>query len=101
MMTLRAINKRYWLINTCVMPGELVPTPGFLSASPTGNVRFLGMTTGDVPMQKCSSDDAHKLRRKLIEDYQFRHLDNSHGRNSMAVNGKLEIIDFEEWEKLE
>ena len=78
--------------------GELVPRPQFLSASLTGNVRFLGMTMGDVPMQKVSSTEVRELREALIDKFQFYHLDNSHGRNYITVGGKLMMIDFEEWE---
>ena len=81
--------------------GDLVPTPQFLSASPTGNVRFLGMTMGDVPMQKVTSDDVQEIQKKLIDNFHFRHLDNSHGRNYITVGGKLMMIDFEEWKNLE
>ena len=81
--------------------GDLVPTPQFLSASPTGNVRFLGMTMGDVPMQKVTSDDVQEIQKKLSDNFHFRHLDNSHGRNYITVGGKLMMIDFEEWKNLE
>lgn len=81
--------------------GEVVPRPHFLSASPTGNVRFLGMTMGDVPMGPVSRKEVEALQTKLIHDYSFRHLDNSHGQNYITVKGKLMMIDFEQWENLE
>lgn len=71
--------------------GVHVPTPAFISASPTGNVRFLGMAKGDDP-KRVGWNEAHELQRKLITDYGFRRLDNSHGRNYIIVQGKLMMI---------
>ena len=79
--------------------GTLVPTPYFVSASITGNVRFLAMTKGNSP-RGFTMEDIHELGSKLINDYGFRHLDNSHGRNYVEVDGKLMMIDFETWENL-
>lgn len=59
------------------------------------------MTMGDVPMRKVAATAVEELQAKLINDYNFRHLDNSHGRNYITVDGNLMMIDFEEWENLE
>ena len=59
------------------------------------------MTLGDSPMAKVTADDVQNLKTKLIEEFNFYHLDNTHGRNYITVNGKLMMIDFEEWENLE
>lgn len=59
------------------------------------------MTMGDVPTEPVSRKEVEALQTKLINDYSFHHLDNSHGQNYIAVKGKLMMIDFELWENLE
>ncbi|KAL3917684.1 MAG: hypothetical protein SGILL_004597 [Bacillariaceae sp.] len=91
--------------------GKLVPTPKLISASPSGNVRYLGMTLGAPPT---GDDDEHKEFCKKISilktEHHFHHLDAFSGERGpepfITVNDgdnggkKVLVIDLEWWEIL-
>jgi len=84
--------------------GELVPKPKFISASRSGMVRFLGLQKGTVPDGDYDQEFPLALGR-LRREYNFIHLDSSHGCNAIYVEGdgntkKLLIVDLEYWEKV-
>jgi hypothetical protein len=85
--------------------GDLVPTPIFISSSPSGNVRYLAMTKGQLPNEdKDISDALDKVLDRLRTEHKFDHLDSSHGRNCILVSDgekeKLLVVDLEHWEEV-
>lgn len=91
--------------------GELVPRPYFVSETPSGGVKLLGLQLGSSVDSSVDGNgnsvwkkwqEAHAI---LERDYGIRHNDSSCGANSIFIsdaNGKrqLAIIDFESWEDL-
>lgn len=90
--------------------GEIVPTPYFVSETPSGGVKLLGLQLGS------SIDDsvvhgnemwkqwqhAHAI---LEQDYGIHHNDAEGGRNSILIDDgqghqQLAVIDFESWNDL-
>jgi hypothetical protein len=85
--------------------GVLVPIPKFVSTSPSGNVRYLGMTKGRLP-DRDISDELHEVLDALRSTCGFDHLDSSHGRNCILVSKEdrsgesVLVIDLENWQKV-
>jgi hypothetical protein len=86
--------------------GELVPTPKLISASPSGNVRYLGMTLGDTPEGGAGEDEYLEKIHILETCHKFRHLDVwSGGYNYILVppgnvgSKKVLVTDLEAWEE--
>lgn len=78
--------------------GEYVPKPEFISASTSGNVRFLGMTLGVEP-SKYTITDVFALMAKMELEFGICLQDNDHGRNCIQTkDGKLLLIDLENWD---
>jgi hypothetical protein len=87
-----------------------VPTPLFISASPSGNVRYLGMTLGVSPEDDTFRGEFLRKVETLEEVYKFRHLDVwGGGPNYILVpadkttsNGGMKVLvtDLEAWEKV-
>jgi hypothetical protein len=65
--------------------GLLVPIPKFVSASPSGNVRYLGMTKGRLT-ERDISDELFEVLGALRSKCGYDHLDSSHGRNCPLVS---------------
>jgi hypothetical protein len=67
-------------------------------------VRFLGLQKGTSPEGDIDAE-FDKLLATLRKEYNFSHLDSSHGRNAIYVQGdirntkKLLVVDLESWEK--
>ena len=90
--------------------GKLVPKPYFLSETPSGGVKLLGLQLGS------SIDDSivdgeemwkewQQAHAVLEHDFGIRHNDSESGRNSILIGDglghqQLAIIDFESWEDL-
>lgn len=83
--------------------GKLVPKPELISASPSGNVRYLGMTLGTSPEGGVGEDEFLEKIYELETRFKFRHLDVfSGGCNYILVPGteKVLVIDMEAWEEI-
>ena len=86
--------------------GILVPTPFFISESPSGNVRFLGMQLGRPPKddEPVDDDDYCNVLAALKKKYGFRQMDWSHGENCVYLDdgskgtSTLVLIDLEDVE---
>jgi hypothetical protein len=85
--------------------GILVPRPFFISESPSGNVRFLGMQLGRPPMDNEPVDDDYcNVLAALKTKYDFRQMDWSHGENCVYLDdgnkgtSTLVLIDLEDVE---
>jgi hypothetical protein len=90
--------------------GKLVPKPYFVSETPSGGVKLLGLQLGS------SIDDSlvdgnemwkqwQQAHAVLEHDYGIRHNDAESGRNSILIDDgqghqQLAIIDFESWNDL-
>ena len=89
--------------------GKLVPRPYFVSESPSGGVKLLGLELGssidDFSFEGSELwrqwQEAHAV---LEHDYGIRHNDAESGRNSILIDcqghSRLAIIDFESWDDL-
>jgi hypothetical protein len=83
--------------------GILVPTPMFLSESPSGWVKFLGLQLGRMPNEFDDFTGWDQILRSLKQEYGVRHND-AEGRNMIfiadSVTGgeRMVAIDLEDWD---
>jgi hypothetical protein len=83
--------------------GKLVPKPMFLSESPSGWVKFLGLQLGRMPNEFDDLGERYQILRSLKQEYGVRHND-AEGRNMIfiadSVTGveRMVAIDFEDWD---
>lgn len=90
--------------------GEVVPKPYFVSETPSGGVKLLGLQLGasiddslvDANEMWKQWQQSHAL---LEHDYGIRHNDAESGQNSILISDgdgqhRLAIIDFESWDDL-
>merc|ERR1712232_1088539 len=84
--------------------GKHVPKPLFVSASKSGNVRFLGMTKGRTPTEDDSDASDNYLPKVAILErkFKFRHLDvwSNGGNFVLDENSNVLVIDLEHWEEV-
>ena len=90
--------------------GELVPKPYFVSETPSGGVRLLGLQLGSpIDDSFVDANDIWELWQQshtiLENDYGIRHNEASSGQNSILIEDghgqqRLAIIDFESWDDL-
>ena len=87
-----------------------VPEPLFISASKSGNVRFIGMTKGrKLSQEEVAEDIKHETWSNaylnkidvLEREYKFRHMDvwNNGGNWILDEKKNVLIIDLEHWEE--
>jgi hypothetical protein len=82
--------------------GKLVPQPMFLSESPSGGVKFLGLQLGREPNESDDLGEWYQIWQSLKQEYGFRHND-AEGRNMIfiadSVTGveRIVAIDLEDW----
>jgi hypothetical protein len=83
--------------------GKLVPQPMFLSESPSGGVKFLGLQLGRMPNEFDDLGEWYQILQSLKQEYGIRHND-AEVRNMIfiadSVTGveRMVAIDFEDWD---
>jgi hypothetical protein len=83
--------------------GKLVPKPIFLSESPSGGVKFLGLQLGRMPNEFDDLAGWDQILRSLKQEYGIRHND-AEERNMIfiadSVTGveRMVAIDLEDWD---
>jgi hypothetical protein len=88
--------------------GKLVPEPLFLSESPSGGVKFLGLQPGrPLNDEECENDDLfcqqwQSVLATLENEFGIQHNDARGNAIVIETNGeeRLVAIDFEDWEDL-
>jgi hypothetical protein len=83
--------------------GKLVPQPMFLSESPSGWVKFLGLQLGRMPNDFDDLRGWNKILRSLEQEYGIRHND-AEERNMIFIadnvsgGERMVTIDLEDWD---